>query len=175
MDATEKSVGIALSDRGQGTVEAVFVLPILFVLVLLLVQPGIVLYDRMVMQAAAAEGCRLLATSTDAYGTSADSCEAFIRHRLASIPSVACFHVHEGSCTWDIDLSGSESSSTTSVSITNEVRPLPLFDSAAVLLGLANANGNIEVKVSVSMPTQPDWVWSGEAGSSPKDWAGAWL
>ena len=35
--------------------EAAFALPVLMVLLLLLIQPGIVLYDRMVMQAAAAE------------------------------------------------------------------------------------------------------------------------
>mgnify|MGYP000134517313 CR=1 FL=1 len=36
--------------RGQSTVEAAVALPVVFLLVLLLVQPGIVLYDRMVMQ-----------------------------------------------------------------------------------------------------------------------------
>ncbi len=45
-------------EDGQATVEAAFALPVLFLLVLLLVQPGIVLYDRMVMASAAAEGCR---------------------------------------------------------------------------------------------------------------------
>ena len=35
--------------RGQSTVEAAVALPVVFLLVLLLVQPGIVLYDRMVM------------------------------------------------------------------------------------------------------------------------------
>ncbi|MFR1167372.1 MAG: TadE/TadG family type IV pilus assembly protein [Adlercreutzia equolifaciens] len=39
--------------RGQSTVEAAVALPVVFLLVLLLVQPGIVLYDRMVMAAAA--------------------------------------------------------------------------------------------------------------------------
>lgn len=66
--------------------EAAFALPVLMVLLLLLIQPGIVLYDRMVMQAAAAEGCRLLATSTDSLGAMDEACEAFVRHRLGSVP-----------------------------------------------------------------------------------------
>ena len=51
-------------ESGQATVEAAFLLPVLFVGLLLLMQPGILLYDRLVMQAAASEGCRLLATKT---------------------------------------------------------------------------------------------------------------
>ena len=51
-----------LRERGQATVEAAFGIPIVFLLVLLLAQPGIVLYDRMVMASAASEACRLLAT-----------------------------------------------------------------------------------------------------------------
>ena len=50
----------ANDERGQGTVEAALVIPVLFVLLLLLLQPGIVLYDRMVMRGAAAEACRPL-------------------------------------------------------------------------------------------------------------------
>ena len=46
--------------------EAAFALPIALLLVLLLVQPGILLYDRIVMQGAAAEACRLLATTDEA-------------------------------------------------------------------------------------------------------------
>ena len=74
-------------ESGQATVEAAFLLPVLFVGLLLLMQPGILLYDRLVMQAAASEGCRLLATKTAAAGDMAESCEAFVRHRLGAIPS----------------------------------------------------------------------------------------
>ena len=42
-------------ESGQATVEAAFLLPVLFVGLLLLMQPGILLYDRLVMQAAASE------------------------------------------------------------------------------------------------------------------------
>lgn len=81
-------------ERGQGTVEAAFVLPVLLGLVLFLLQPGIVLYDRVVMKSAAAEACRLLAISGSDFGESEEAVKAFIRHRLAAIPPQDLFHVH---------------------------------------------------------------------------------
>lgn len=160
-----------LDDKGQGTVEAAVVIPVAFLLLLLLVQPGIVLYDRLVMGNAAAEACRLLSTAT---GDMGGSCEAFIRHRLAAVPQHDCFHVHEGGCSWVIECVGDESSEVVSVRIANELRPLPLFDAGAKLLGLTNANGNLEIEETVSMPTQPGWVASSELGMAPSAWVGAW-
>lgn len=163
-----------IGNQGQGTVEAALVIPIMFVLMLLLLQPGIVLYDRLVMGNAAAEGCRLLATSTDTLGSMQDSCEAFIRHRLASVPQHECFHAHDGGCSWGIELSGNESSEVVSVRIVNELKPLPLFDAGSTLLGLTNAAGHLVIEESVAMKTQPDWVGSSPAGSDPASWIGAW-
>lgn len=158
-------------DRGQGTVEAAVVTPVLFLIMLMLLQPGIVLYDRLVMGNAAAEGCRLLATATD---DMAGSCEAFIRHRLAAVPQHDCFHVHSGYCSWEIELDGGETNQTASVRIRNELRPLPLFDAGAKLLGLVNANGNLEIEEHVELQVQPDWVASSELGMNPASWVDAW-
>lgn len=157
--------------------EAAFALPALLVCLLLVLQPGIVLYDRMVMQAAASEGCRLLATKTGSPGSMDEAVEASIRHRLGAIPQQDCFHVHEGSagCSWEIDCTGDETSQTVEVSIRNELRPLPLFDAAAALLNLVNENGNLVVEVRVSAPTQPEWATEALAGRSPKELVGAWL
>lgn len=141
-------------ESGQATVEAAFLLPVLFVGLLLLMQPGILLYDRLVMQAAASEGCRLLATKTAAAGDMAESCEAFVRHRLGAIPPVPCFHVHEGACSWDIRFEGDERSDVVRVTIANEARPLPLLDAGGALLGIVNGNGNLEVRVTAEQPTQ---------------------
>ena len=138
---------------GQGTIEAAVVIPILFLLMLLLLQPGIVLYDRIVMSNA----------------------EAFVRHRLAAVPQHDCFHVHGGDCSWRIELTGDENSGSVSVSISNELRPLPLFDAGMKLLGIANGSGNLEITESSTMQTQPGWVSSSPAGTTPKDWVGAWL
>ena len=93
-------------ERGQATVEAAFLIPILFTVLLLSVQPGMVLYDRMVMQAAASDACRLAAVKTDAVGDSSQAVEAFVRHRLGAIPPVPCFHVHEGGCSWEVRARG---------------------------------------------------------------------
>ena len=161
-------------DSGQATVEAAFVIPVLFVLMLLLMQPGIILYDRLVMGNAAAEACRLLATSTDDYGVASASCEAFVRHRLAAVPQHDCFHVHAGGCSWRIELEGNESSGVVSVRIGNELKPLPLFDMASRLLGMTNASGNLEIEEKVSLPAQPAWASSTEHGLAPKEWVGSW-
>ena len=162
-------------ERGQGSVEAAVVIPVLFLLLLMLLQPGIVLYDRIVMGSAAAEACRLLATSTDSQGSMTRSCEAFVRHRLAAIPQHDCFHVHGGNCSWDIQLIGGESSDNVTVRIVNEVRPLPLCDSGAKLMGLTNAAGNLEIEESVTLPTQPSWAASSKLGLNPASWIGGWL
>lgn len=151
--------------------EAAVVLPVLFLAMLMLLQPGIVLYDRLVMVGAAAEGCRLLATAS---GDMEGSCEAFIRHRLAAVPQHDCFHVHGGGCSWDIELSGDETAQAVTVRIGNELRPLPLLDVGAKLLGLTNGRGNLEIEESVTMPTQPGWVASSELGLAPASWIGAW-
>ena len=90
--------------RGQSTVEAAVALPVVFLLVLLLVQPGIVLYDRMVMAGAAAEGCRLLATSDG----DAATCEEYVRRRLGAIPPLDVFHVHDSGCTWEVRCEGGD-------------------------------------------------------------------
>ncbi|WP_165062366.1 TadE/TadG family type IV pilus assembly protein [Adlercreutzia sp. ZJ154] len=158
--------------KGQATVEAAFALPILMLLALLLLQPSIVLYDRIVMQNAAAEGCRLLATSS-----SADSqiCEDFIRRRLSAVPQVDIFHVHSSGCSWDIGLQGLDGSSIAKVTITNQIRPLPLLDAGASLLGLVNASGNLEVHVECEQQTQPDWAIASMDGSSPQDMVGEWF
>ena len=162
------------NEKGQGSVEAAVVIPVLFLLMLLLLQPGIVLYDRLIMGNAAAEGCRLLVTSTDALGSMQESCEAFVRHRLAAVPQHDCFHVHRGRCSWDIELSGDETSGVVSVRISNELRPLPLFDAGSHLFGMTNANGNLVIEESVTMPVQPDWVATSPAGTTPAEWIGAW-
>lgn len=165
----------ARGERGQATVEAAVVIPVLFVALLLLIQPGILLYDRMVMQAAAAEGCRLLATKTDVAGSMDAACEAFIRHRLGAVPPHDCFHVHRGGCSWNIALEGDEESQAVRVTIGNDVRPLPLLDAGAVLLGMSDAQGNLHIEASASLPTQPSWVDRVEGGRSPASWIGAWL
>ena len=110
-----------LGERGQATVEAAYLIPVLFLCLLLLLQPGIILYDLVVMRAAAAEGCRVLATKTDATGVSDQACKAYVKRRLAAIPPQDQFHIHEGGCSWEIVTEGDETSEYVRVTITNKV------------------------------------------------------
>lgn len=157
--------------HGQSTVEAAFLVPVLFILLLLLLQPGVVLYDRMVMNGAAAEGCRLLATRTDAAGAGMEAYRGSVLRRLGSVPQEEHFHVHDGGgCSWEILLDGDESTGEVSVTIRNKLEPLPIVDEAATLLGMVDERGHLTVEVSASAPAQPQWVVESEAGLSPGTW-----
>ena len=145
-------------------------IPLLFIGILLLVQPGIILYDRMVMGSAAAEACRTLATSDDRYRI-----EELIRRRLGAVPQHECFHVHEGACSWRIELTGSPASQEVAVRISNQVKPLPLISVGERALGLTNSDGNLEIEVTSRQVIQPAWAGSSTAGSDPSGWVGAWL
>ncbi len=160
-------------DTGQGTLEAALVIPLLLGLMLLLIQPGIILYDRTIMGNAAVEGCRLLATQTDALGNATASSEAFVRHRLAAIPAQENFHVHGSACSWVITLDGNEDASWVSVTIENKIKPLPLIALGAALLGMTDSEGNLSISVTHQMQAQPDWAHA--QGQPAASWAGAWL
>ena len=141
----------------------------LLLLALLLLQPGILLHDRMVMADAAAQGARFQSTLP----AGDPAVEDFVRRRLGAVPPQDLFHCHEGGCTWDIEATGGESSPEASVRIANQVRPLPLIDYGAGLLGLTNDAGNFEVEVSVTVPTQPAWAQGSSLGLDPSAWVAA--
>ena len=158
--------------RGQSTIEAACMLPLLLVGVLLLVQPGIVLYDRMIMSEAAAEGCRVLATCP---AEQTQTCRDFILRRLGPIPPSDLFHVHGEVCSWEIALDGSDSSTCVSVGITNKVRPLPLMGVGAGFLDLVDEQGFLTISVTYSLPTQPSWVSADQWEQGPSGWVGSAL
>ncbi len=151
---------------GQSTIEAAFALPVLMMLMLLLLQPGIILYDRIVMEGAAAEGCRLLATT----GNPGETEEDYIRRRLSAVPEVDIFHVHARSCTWRIELDGDERCQEVGVRISTEVQPLPLIDTAVGLFGMENGAGNLSVEVERRMQTKDAWVMESPDGADPAGW-----
>lgn len=164
----------SLFSNGQATLEAAFLIPIIMVCLLLVIQPGILLYDRMVMESAAAEGCRILATRTTSQQTDDTHYENFVRHRLGSIPEHESFHIHDPACAWDIKLNGSETTPSVSVTITNKLHLLPLFDFGAQVAGLLDESGAFLLSVTVEMPTQPDWVSNQELGMNPRGWVEQW-
>jgi len=134
-------------------------IPLFFLLLLLLFQPIIVLYDYMVMTSAASMGCRVLITSSEVTTESATT--DFIKRRLGAIPPVDYFHVHgtsEETCTWNISYSGNRQSDYVRVTISTKIRLLPLIDVVATLMGLPDKAGQITLKKAVQMKTQPKWV-----------------
>ena len=144
------------ASSGQATVEAAFLIPVLFVVMLMLIQPGIILYDRLIMDGAAAHGCRLLATKAIEGGYSEEQYVDSVKRHLGAIPQQELFHIHEGGCSYAVRLSGDEHSQRVSVEIDNEIKLLPLFDMAGALTGIA-PNGRYCITVSQSAQTKPSW------------------
>ena len=150
-------------DSGQASVEAALLLPVLMVCLALLVQPMCLLYTRCVMQSAAAEGCRLLATATG--DTDDAACEQYVRRRLLAVPQTDVFLAGD----WQVELQGNAESDEVGVQIVGHARPLPLVGVVAALLGPVDQAGNVELKVSVTRCARPGWV---EGGYS--DWTSIW-
>ena len=140
--------------RAQSTVEAAFMIPIFLILILLLLQPSIILYDFIVMKSAASEGCRLIATNS---GIDSKNVDDFIRRRLSAIPQADIFHIHNASCSYEIEFNGGESEKTSSVSIKNSIKPLPLIGGALDLMG-ATEDGDLTICAHEETCVQPSWV-----------------
>jgi hypothetical protein len=164
---------ILASRKGQGTVEAAFLIPILFLLLLMLCQPMILLYNRMIMENAANEACRLLATKTVQGSYSDDKYEGYIKRRLAAIPPVDIFHAHTGPQSWEIEQTGDESTPVVTVRIVNRLKPLPLLGWGAELLGMCDGQGYLTQEIVAQGQTQPDWVQNNGVGT-PQDWVEQW-
>jgi hypothetical protein len=148
-------------------------IPIFFLLLLLLCQPAILLYNRMVMENAANEGCRLLVTKTQQGEYSDDKYEGFIKRRLAAIPPLDIFHVQRGQRPWEIVQEGDEQSIVVSVRIVNKLKPLPLLGWGTKLLGMCDEQGYLTQEVVARGLTQPEWVFESGTGS-PQDWVRQW-
>ena len=170
--SSKRHAKIELHDgsKGQATVEAAFAIPVVFTLLLLLMQPGIVLYDRMVMRSAAAEACRLLATQSSAAGLSLSRCEDIVKRQLSAVPPHDLFHIHDAGCSWEIELSGGETDGQAKATIRNRIKLLPLFDAAGALVGIADAQGCMKIEVVETAPTQPAWAGESASGLDPGGW-----
>ena len=155
-------------DGGQATIEAAIFVPIVFLLIVLLCQPAILLYDRMVMSSAAGQAVRMLATR--ASNAPNGGYEQVVKAQLSAIPHSDVFHV--GGDSWRIELEGGETSREVVVSIENRLRPLPLVGLIAGAAGLVDGDGLLVVSVEARGRTQPDWVLA--QGTSPAAWTGQW-
>lgn len=140
--------------KGQATVEAAFLVPVLMCVLLLMLEPGIVLYDRIVMNSAVVEGARLLSTQKDG---DTKLVEDYIKRRLGAIPSVDIFHVHGGDCSYEITCSGNCKSPSVSVTLKNKIKALPLLDVSLRAFGGVSDDGQFEIEVTSTLQTQNSW------------------
>lgn len=141
------------NNEAQATVEAAIMIPVIFLLLLLLIQPGIYLYDLCIMNEAAAETCRVLSTSSDT--EKAKICESFAKRRLSAIPQQDNFHMHSGGCSYEISYEGSQESNEVCVIIKNQLKPLPLVGFITNFVGLLNENDCLEIEARSSKISRP--------------------
>lgn len=155
------------SESGQAAVEAAVALPLLFAALGLLLQPALLLYDRCVMEHAAAECCRMLETQTAGEAAA----RAYALRRLGAIPRVAVFHVG-GDEGWTFEFDGGELSNDVTVTLTHAVRPLPLVGVSAGLFESVSSDGTLRQSVQAHSSLQPGWACNLEAG--PEEWMERW-
>lgn len=141
---------------GQASVEAAAFIPVIMLLLALLLQPAFLLYTRSVMQQAAAEGARVLATREVGGAGDDAACEAYVKRRLRAVPDVAAFHTGE----WEIELSGDSTSREVRVGVEGRLRPLPLLGVLAQMLGEPDGD-EVVLRVEVTGGTRPDWLEGG--------------
>ncbi len=153
---------------GQATVEAALLIPVLLFGLVIAVQPGIVLCDRGVMEAAACAGCRVLETASAA---DEDEVVEYVQRRLGAVPAVSAFH--EG--VWDVEVRGAgQNGECVSVRISHEYKPLPLVGQGLDFLGLVGGNGLVRQEVFREMDVHDDWALESEFGLSYESWIDRW-
>lgn len=153
-------------ESGQATVEAAVLLPVLFLVLGIFLQPAVLLYDKAVMHAAAAEGCRLVATAT-----SRDvAVEEYVRRKLGAVPALDAFHVG-GRRSWQVSWAGPDETGEVSVEVEGRARPLPLLGVAAGLAGSMADDGTVRLRVEEHGSSRPAWA---QAAGAPEDWIGGW-
>ena len=152
--------------KGQAAVEAAFLLPVLLVVLGLMVQPSLMLYNRCVMCAAAYEGCRMLQTGT----LDTVASRAYIVRRLSAVPHADAFHCG-GDEGWEVSMEGG-GSGPAKVKIGNRLRPLPLFGVSAGLFAAMQGDGTVKQEVTAAGELWP--AWAQVSGGDPAGLAGEW-
>lgn len=140
-------------EEGQSTVEAAIMIPVIFLLLLLLIQPSLILYDLIIMKSAASDTCRVLATCNE--NEKYKVCDAYLRRRLSAIPQQNNFHKHDDKCSYDFELKGCQSSQTCSVTIKNKLEALPLIAFLSDIFGILNSEKCFEISATSELSTKP--------------------
>lgn len=146
------------SDKtGQSTIEAALSIPVFMLVVGLMIQPCLIVYSQIAMRSAAAEACRVYAHQTDV-GTGAyaqDRFTEFVQNRLSGVPFIDIFHMG-GRQGWEISFASEGDH--TQVTISHEVKPLPLLGIGVNLLGKSGAHGGVVITTTTSSTLKPSWV-----------------
>lgn len=153
-------------ESGQATVEAAFLLPVLFFLIGLLLQPALLLYTRCVMNSASAETCRVAATAT----CGDEALEQFARRRLAAVPQLGVLHSRD--CDWELSVVADPVQGSSSVAVEGHVKPLPLLGLMTGFVVMSADDGCLLLQASSSCELWPDWMQ--RVDGAPEDWISRW-
>lgn len=97
-----------------------------------------------------------------------DDLKEFTRRRLAR--SAQRFDLScRRALSWDIELGRADAGDVSSVSVSGEVKPLPVIGAFAQAMGGTAEGGYVELKVDVSYQSRPEWL-EGDYDS----WIAAW-
>lgn len=167
-------------DRGQSLVELPVVVTILLFIIIILLQPAVVLYDRIVVNNAAAETCRILVTNPvgfTAEGKSKDGSyharhiKNFVLRRLRAIPRADFFMYGQPK----IEIEGDDADATKGVRVKVTIHAKPV-GVGSLLLKLGMITGTREGIVISSECKAQGAVMSDDGILKKKaaDWGGDW-
>jgi len=150
-------------DSGQAVAEAPIAIIALVALVILLLQPTILLYDRVIMNNAVAEAARVQVTEMDG-GAQRGHLAAFVERRLRTIPNNPYFRNAKPTVT------PIEAGDYVGVKLTLSVRPLPVLGPAMSWLGKRGPSGEILIESQALAPR----AFTGEDQLDPERTTWSW-
>lgn len=162
----DRLTGLLRSDSGQSIPEVPVVVVTLMAFVLMIMQPAVLLYDRMVLNNAAAETARVLVTGVAAgdAGRHEGAVKGFAIRRLAAIPDAEFFKVGEPEITFPESSPGGQ---WVSVRITVKAKPMPVIGTVGRLAGLTGDDGNYQVEGFARVPAAMTNI---DGGYDPPGW-----
>lgn len=163
--STYRCTDAAGARAAQATVEAAFLLPTFLALLMMAVQPVCALYTKSVMESAASQAARLMATSGE---EDLAACRAFVLRRLAAVPDVSIFH-EGGPLAWEVEMSPAGSEGSVRIRVSGSVRPLPVIGAFVAPLGEGDGRGGIRLVSEVAYDARPEWV-----EGDYEAWVGRW-
>ena len=147
--------------RGQASVEAAALLPILCIMAAILLQPICVLYTRMVMASAASETVRVVLT-----GQSLSEADVvnYCKRRLAAVPEIPIFH-SGGSEDWQVTFSDGDE---IAVHVKGHVKAIPFMSWLLSAFSASDSEG-IVLEARAQAKLRPQWL-----EGSYESWQGIW-